>query len=372
MAGPRDRIGAPALDDAGHSARPERGTAADLRLRLQRLPPGHPSSPAADDRRLADQPPRLDSPERTDPDGGCPPDSWHDPEDGHGSKDGQSPRVEHGLGDGQRPRDGQGPEDGHGAVGRLDLGERGPGAEPSPEAWQREVADFRASWEEISARWSREPQPPPDRRGDEPGSWRGDSGRTLSPEQNRQVDAFCDDVSDREQQITARLEDLERTSPGHLVGKEFRRKGPDRLKDKVSAVLEHNVGADVQQVLADVPDVIRYTLQYGESYTQGVRGDIAGLRAEGFELVKLKNRWGYAEYKGINSQWLDRATGLHLEVQFHTPISFEAKQITHVAYEGMRNPRTANVEVAELSHFQQEVSAQIPIPLGALGISEFP
>ena len=39
------------------------------------------------------------------------------------------------------------------------------------------------------------------------------------------------------------------------------------------------------------------------------------------------------QYKGINSQWIDPESGQRFEVQFHTRISFEAKQLTHDAYE---------------------------------------
>ena len=42
------------------------------------------------------------------------------------------------------------------------------------------------------------------------------------------------------------------------------------------------------------------------------------------------------QYKGINSQWIEPDTGQRFEVQFHTGISFEAKQLTHTAYEQLR------------------------------------
>ncbi len=43
------------------------------------------------------------------------------------------------------------------------------------------------------------------------------------------------------------------------------------------------------------------------------------------------------EYRGINSQWRDSQTGHRFEVQFHTVPSFEAKQVTHGAYERLRD-----------------------------------
>ena len=92
--------------------------------------------------------------------------------------------------------------------------------------------------------------------------------------------------------------------------------------------------------MSAVSDTIRYTFQYRESrYTQGVWTDIERLKGEGFELHKLKNSWSDDEYKGINSTWIQPDTGQRFEVQFHTRISFEAKQLTHTAYE--RTPQQA-------------------------------
>ena len=85
-----------------------------------------------------------------------------------------------------------------------------------------------------------------------------------------------------------------------------------------------------EQAVSLVPDAIRYTFQYQEArYTQGVLADIERLKDQGFELDKLKNSWSDDQYKGINSQWIEPDTGQRFEVQFHTRISFEAKQLTH-------------------------------------------
>ena len=94
-----------------------------------------------------------------------------------------------------------------------------------------------------------------------------------------------------------------------------------------------------EEAVSLVPDAIRYTFQYDEArYTQGVRTDIARMKDQGFELDKLKNYWSDEKYKGINSQWIEPDTGQRFEVQFHTRISFEAKQLTHGAYERLRTP----------------------------------
>jgi hypothetical protein len=96
------------------------------------------------------------------------------------------------------------------------------------------------------------------------------------------------------------------------------------------------------------------------------------MQDQGFELIRLKNSWNDAEYKGINSQWRDGDSGQAFEMQFHTSESFEAKQITHKAYERLRNPQITEAEAGELHAYQYEVSSQIPIPSGAPDILEYP
>ena len=78
-----------------------------------------------------------------------------------------------------------------------------------------------------------------------------------------------------------------------------------------------------------------------QRYAEGVLSDVDRIRSEGFELIKLKNLWAEEQYKGINSQWRRPETGLRFEMQFHTPESLEAKELTHKAYERLRGPAFA-------------------------------
>ena len=122
-----------------------------------------------------------------------------------------------------------------------------------------------------------------------------------------------------------------------------------------------------------MPDTIRYTFQYREArYTQGVRTDIERLKDQGFEMHKLKNSWSDEQYKGINSQWIEPDTGQRFEVQFHTRISFEAKQLTHLAYERLRSQQADKFEEMVLEAFQKKVTAEVPVPPGADGIPDYP
>jgi hypothetical protein len=85
----------------------------------------------------------------------------------------------------------------------------------------------------------------------------------------------------------------------------------------------------------------------------------------------LKNLWAEEQYKGINSQWRRPETGLRIEVQFHTPESLEAKELTHEAYERIRAAAPPGERV-ELEHFQRTANALLVTPERTAEIKNFP
>ena len=151
----------------------------------------------------------------------------------------------------------------------------------------------------------------------------------------------------------------------HLIGFDDRLKGRDRIKEKVYDTMKE-LSRSPEDAVSIVPDAIRYTFQYRETrYTQGVWADIGRLKEQGFELHNLRNAWSDDQYKGINSQWIEPDSGQRFEVQFHTRISFEAKQLTHDAYERLRTHQADKFEQMVLEAFQKKVSAEVPVPPGA-------
>lgn len=121
-----------------------------------------------------------------------------------------------------------------------------------------------------------------------------------------------------------------------------------------------------------VPDAVRFTFMYSpQRYADGIDADVARLKAEGFELVKLKNLWTEDQYKGINSQWRRPETGLLFEVQFHTSESLEAKELTHKAYERIRGSTASPAERPDLEAFQCRVNALLTTPPGTAEIKDF-
>ena len=241
------------------------------------------------------------------------------------------------------------------------------------EKWQETATESRWMWSEYQGKWPRAERPPDDRSKDPSDSWYGDRGRSLDKADNSRVEAECDRIAEREREkISPAMRAIESQDPDrHLVGFEHRLKGRDRIKEKVYdgiKLLKHSP----EEAVSLVPDTIRYTFEYRESrYTQGVWNDIERLKGLGFKLDKLKNYWSDEQYKGINSTWVDPDTGQRFEVQFHTRISFEAKQLTHPAYERIRTKQADALEELVLEAFQKKVTADVPVPPGAADIPDY-
>jgi hypothetical protein len=242
------------------------------------------------------------------------------------------------------------------------------------EEWQEKVAESRWMWGEYQRKWPPTERSSADRSTGPPDSWRGDSNRLLDPADDSRVEAQCDRIAKREEEkISPALRAIESHDPDrHLIGFEHRLKGRDRIKEKIYGMIKES-SFPPEDAVSHVPDTIRYTFAYREArYTQGVWSDIERMKGEGFKLQKLKNSWSGEEYRGINSQWIEPDTGQRFEVQFHTRISFEAKQLTHTAYERLRTKQADAFEELVLEAFQKKVTADVPLPLGAADIPDYP
>ncbi len=242
--------------------------------------------------------------------------------------------------------------------------------------WDEDSKESRWMWGEYRRKWPPAERAPVEKPDDPRGCWRkGD--RYMAPDVNGRAEAECDRVAVREEYtITPRLRAVESQDTNrHLVGFDFRLKGRDRIKEKIHRSIK-NFGRSPEEAISRVPDTIRYTFQYQESrYTQGVVADIARLKEQGFKLDKVKNFWSDEQYKGINSQWIEPGTGQRFEVQFHSRISFEAKQLTHDAYERLRAPQPNKPDKFEqmvLEAFQKKVTAEVPVPPSADAIPDYP
>jgi hypothetical protein len=235
------------------------------------------------------------------------------------------------------------------------------------------LSSLRAAWEEHQARYPEQERATPRTHAD--GSWSSGETRRLTPEQNTEATKACADIHDEGERVTLpAMRQIEAADPNRrLAGLEHMLKQADRLKEKIAERLRYNPGLSPRQAAGEVPDAVRFTLEYSESrYTDGVQADVERLQGAGYKLLKLKNLWAKDQYKGINSQWSTPETGLHIEVQFHTPQSREAKELTHQAYERLRDPLTSKAEETELEAYQRRVNALVKRPPDVFRIEDYP
>ena len=246
------------------------------------------------------------------------------------------------------------------------------GGAAAADAWAEAAPGLHAAWERHVEKYPERERPTPRTQPD--GSWEAD-GRRLTPEQNAEASKACADIRDEgEQVILPAMRRVEAADPDRqLAGLDNMLKGEDRLKEKIADGLRYRPDSTARQAVAEVPDAVRFTLAYSDAhYTKGVLADVDRLKAEGFELVKLKNLWAKDQYKGINSQWCSPETGLRFEVQFHTWESLEAKELTHKAYERLRDPLTTKNEENELEEYQRRVNGILKPPLDVFKIRDYP
>lgn len=247
-------------------------------------------------------------------------------------------------------------------------------SDKASDGWDAAVPALREAWAEHELKWSvTERSSVRSVSAEVAGSWHGDGGRRLSPDANAEVGRGCERIREvGENVITPAMRRIEAEDPErHLVGLEYRLKGEDRLKEKVADQLRSTPGLRPSQALSVIPDAVRFTFVYNEdSYSTSVRTDMGRLRDSGFVQVESRNTWTSEQYVGINSRWREPASGQLIEVQFHTQASFEAKQVTHGAYERLRNPETTDDERDELKAFQRRACANIPVPPGSVEIED--
>lgn len=240
------------------------------------------------------------------------------------------------------------------------------------DAWAEAFPSLRSAWEEHVEKFPERARLAPHTQPD--GSWVADGGRKLNPEQNAEVDRETARIREVGKNViipgmrAVEAEDASR----QLAGFERRFKGEDRLKEKVADQLQPPSELTAVQALSMVPDAVRFTFTYQETgYTTGVHNDVEGLKAQGFELMKMKNTWTSDQYKGINSQWQEPESEVRFEVQFHTQASLEAKELSHKAYERLRGTEAQDDEREELEVFQSRVNAKLPIPPDVRTIEDY-
>jgi hypothetical protein len=342
---PPDSPGHPDLPDPSDRKTPD--SQADLQQRLHGLKPGHPSSPYNGDGSLKPDPVPLSELESASD------------TDGHDSNPADQD-ADHARQDADHADPAERTED---AVHADDR---------ASEGWRAALPRLQDLWERHEERWPAEQRPPVDRSKDAPGSWRGDTGDYLSYEENLLAEHELDRVRQAEPEISKTMQGIEAEVPNaRLVGLQYCLKGDDRFKEKVAREVLLKPDRSLAEIAERMPDAIRYTLECSEEgYVDSYREICSQLEDRGNDLVLRRNSWDDPDYKGINTRWLT-GDGQMFEVQIHTADSFQAKQLTHVAYERLRSRSAAYAERPELESFQQTVTSNVPVPHGVEAITDY-
>ena len=164
--------------------------------------------------------------------------------------------------------------------------------------------------------------------------------------------------------ITQALQSFE-DDTATLVGLDFRIKGEDSLTRKILSDA-HTEEISLAEAAANISDVVRYTYAIDPKvYVDKTTEVLKALEDAGYTVVKFKNFWAGDLYKGLNTKLLT-PDGMMIEVQFHTPESYDTKEREHEYYEVSRAEDATEEEVAEAERMLREFNESLEIPPGAL------
>jgi hypothetical protein len=348
MPGPQDQLAEQAQGPDPVRLRESDRVDAELQERMERLPPGHPSSPYNGDG--SPKPPVPDPFEHDLPIPGDPdyqPDAADTSEADHPT-DGSSEGVDHppyevdeGVEGGELTADSEADR----SLPAEDMPREGPDGSWEWKAYPLSAAEAKFADQCVSRCREAEGR-------DQSGAY---GQRGLTPSMRR---------------IEGQL------GQGELVPEteKYALKSSDRLKEKLAKLISDEPGADPRELASRIADGIRYTFRFpDEEYTSGVAEICDSLTSAGFQLYERKNAWAdeTKSYKGINSTWMDRDSGLLFEVQVHTAASWTAKQESHREYEVIAS-RAATTEEKSRARIQQDqIFARVSTPDGAAEIPTY-
>jgi hypothetical protein len=154
----------------------------------------------------------------------------------------------------------------------------------------------------------------------------------------------------------------------HLEGLEFRIKSKSSLMEKIARKV-HEKGIEVEEAAAGIADVLRYTMIINDDeYVATTKNVLDSFVEQGYSVAEFENHWADVDYdyQGINTK-LRSPEGFLIELQFHTPDSYDTKQEkTHKYYEIIRSEDATEEEKAEAARIQHELFAQVPVPEGVM------
>lgn len=155
-----------------------------------------------------------------------------------------------------------------------------------------------------------------------------------------------------------------------LEGLENSIKTASSIEDKIERQL--NGKNNKEEILAKMNDIIRYTTIYDnqEPINEKVEEIVMGLEQQGYKLSACDNHFlntsNGTGYKGIHLNFISPyGKDINpIEIQIHTPESYNAKQKCHEIYEDIRSISTPIQEKTRLLQEAREIFENVPHPNG--------
>lgn len=181
-----------------------------------------------------------------------------------------------------------------------------------------------------------------------------------------------------EPDITKSILDIVKSNHGYMYGLPFRLKQPTSLGRKICSdayASDTNFNGDLSKAARDIKDSIRYIMIYPiDTFTSMYFETKKKLESLKYVEVRCKNF--YTRFKNHDSlqkavQCVYRSPkGILFELQFHTEISMQAKEVNHPLYEQYRSDSTDPLNSDVLAERMRNISSNVTDPAGVFTILE--
>lgn len=174
------------------------------------------------------------------------------------------------------------------------------------------------------------------------GSWANNAVADVEPEQgqSREAIALARAVRERavaaEPAITKLVQAVADQSGAKLEGLSQRIKSTDSLSRKIDQDAKKEYQGDRNKAAEEISDANRYTISVNDNdYADTLKSTVSALEETGWK-VRVKNFWQSGDpYDGVNVK--AERDGVKVEVQVHTPKSYQIKEKTlHDVYDVYR------------------------------------
>ena len=171
------------------------------------------------------------------------------------------------------------------------------------------------------------------------GSWANNMVTDVEPSQGQSKEAIALAREVREKAVAAEpvitklVEGIAQQSGAKLESLSQRVKSTDSLARKIDLDAEQGYGGDKKKAAEEISDANRYTLSVSDTdYADTLKSAVTAFEATGWK-VRVKNFWQSGDpYDGVNIK--AERDGIKVELQIHTPKSFQIKEKTlHDIYE---------------------------------------